>query len=287
MSTINGTLTPQQNRESITFTPNIGGVYGGRYQGPIDQVKDKMDLLIAAGYSVRYECDSSPIATLDFSSVTNSTDPGGSAPVAPNSDYTDNFQVIRNTVQKELLVSDHPLVAGVNALNLEELRNLMKAESVKLGTNYVAIGITGAPTWSSGSPTSSPSKAQYLLDLHRSGVTSIEVKQPVLRVTRVTNPLYDAPFDVSRVDKVLSTATMISDSGVPSNFAIPLLSLASACARSSTTGSGYATRSDSLGLKYGWLKDAITSETIGTTRNQYVVEYKFGLWDVEIYGQPL
>jgi len=271
--TINGSGAAVQNRESISFTPNVGGDYGGRYEGPKAAVKAKMDVLIAAGYACKYECDQSPVATLEFSTPSNSgspTDP----PTNPNADYTDNFQVLRNTVQKELLMSDHPMVAVLTADNLSELKAFIAAPD----------------TWEDGlgfSPGSAPSvaAAEYLFALFQSGARSIEVKQPILRVTRVTNPNYDAPFDVSNTDKILSTARMISDSGVPSNFAVPLLDLANALmARIPVDGDGFADRTDALALKFGWLKDVNTAETLGTSRNQYVIEYKFGLWDVELFG---
>ena len=119
-------------------------------------------------------------------------------------------------------------------------------------------------------------------------MTSVEVKQPILRVTRVTNPLYDVPFDLDYVDSVLKTSTMISDSRVPSNFVIGISNLADACSkRTLVTSVGYANRQDCLGFKFGWLKDAPTSETVGTSKNQYVLEYKFGLYDVETYGEPV
>ncbi len=287
MPTINGTLDAQFNRESITFTPNVGGEYGGRWEGPKAKIQEKMAVLIANGYAVQYECDSSPIATLSFNTTTNNT---GGGPTSPNVDYTDNFQLLRNTVQKELLMSDHPLIAGITGTNLDELRDLI-ANPNKITINsstHFCDQITGTKSFSGGSPTTSAAKAQYMLDLFLSGVRSVEVKQPILRVTRVTNPLYDAPFNTDRVDRVLSTSTMISDSGVPSNFAVPLLDLATRIAeRTAINGSSYAVRNDFVGLKFGWLKDAITSETVGRTKNQYTVEYKFGLYDVETYGAVL
>lgn len=288
MSTINGSGAATQNRESISYTPNVGGEYGGRYEGPYAAIKSKMTTLIAAGYACKFECDASPIATLEFSTPTAAGNPGG-VPVNPNADYTDNFQVLRNTVQKELLLSDHPLVAGLVQANLEQLKDIISQNpKIVFDADHVAVAITGTRTVTSGRPISSASKAQYLLDLHLSGVRSVEVKQPVLRVTRITNPAYDAPFYVGNVDKVLTSARMIRDSRVPSNFAVPLLGLAAALMRrTAVNGSGYAVRTDYIGLKYGWLKDAVTSETVGTTKNQYVLEYKFGLWDVETYGQPL
>lgn len=285
--TINGLNEAVQNRVQQTFTPNVGGEYGGRWEGPKLKVQEKMSELILAGYSVSYECDASPVASLTFKTTSSST---GTPPTNPNLDYTDSFQVIRNTVQKELLMSDHPLVAGLNTTNLAELRKIFKNEVApdRVVATGLSPNITGTKTFSGGSPTTSAAKAEYLLDLWLSGVTSVEVKQPILRVTRVTNPLYDAPFDLDWVDRVLTTGTMIADSGVPANFAIGLIDLASACARRTTlNGSNYAVRPDYIGMKFGWLKDAPTSETVGTTKNQYVLEYKFGLWDVETYGQPI
>lgn len=285
--TINGSNEAVQNREVITFTPNVGGEYGGKYEGPKLKVKEKMQELILAGYAVQYECDQSPVASLTFKTPANG---GGDPPPTPNADYVDNFQVIRNTVAKELLMSDHPLVAGLNATNLNELRKIIKGEVAPDRDNATGLSpnITGTKTFTSGAPDSSAARAEYLLDLFLSGVTSVEVKQPVLRVTRVTNPLYDVPFDLTYVDRVLATNTMIADSGVPANFAIGLISLAtSIAARTTLNANNYAVRPDYIGLKFGWLKDAITSETVGTTKNQYVLEYKFGLYDVETYGQPV
>lgn len=285
--TINGLNEAVQNRTNISFTPTVGGEYGGKWEGPYLKVLEKLEVLRLAGYAVQYECDASPVATLTFKTPTGNT---GNPPTNPNADYTDNFQVIRNTVQKELLMSDHPLLSGLDATNLSELTKIIKGEKKpELNpSTYLSANISGTKTFTSGSPVTSAAMAEYLLNLWLSGVTSVEVKQPILRVTRVTNPLYDAPFDLDNVDRVLFTNTMIADSGVPANFAIGLVELANACSRrTELNGSNYAVRPDYLGLKFGWLKDAPTSETVGTTKNQYVLEYKFGLWDVETFGQPI
>jgi hypothetical protein len=263
--TINGLNEAVQNRVTTTFTPNVGGEYGGKYEGPKAKVLTKMNELIALGYSVQYECDASPVASLTFKTTTNSS---GNPPSNPNADYVDTFQVIRNTVQKELIMSDHPYVAALSEDNLTALKNAMANPPVN-----------SSPAFSGGSI----AQAAYLWDLWQSGVRTVDVKQPVLRVTRITNPLYDAPFDLDYVDKILTTATMIADSGVPSNFAIGLASLAAACSYRTALSGVFAIRPDSLLLKFGWLKDAPTSETVGTSKNQYTLEYKFGLWDTAIY----
>jgi hypothetical protein len=278
MSTINGSGAATQNRTNISFTPRIGGEYGGRFEGPAAAVLTQMNTLIALGYAVQYEQDQSPIASCTFTTTTGN----GTTPTDPNLDYTDNFQISRNTVQKEILMSDHPLVAGLTAANMKTLKRLMQNPSE---ATYASGNI--ADQWTGTSD--QKAVGQYLFDLFQSGVRSIEVKQPVLRVTRVTNPLYDAPFDLTYVDRFLTTSRMISDSGVPSNFAVPLAALASALMRQHTfTTPGdvtsYVVRNDVLTLKFGWLKDVITNETLGTSKNQYILEYSFGLYDTLLKG---
>ena len=262
--TINGSGLATFNRETFTFTPNVGGEWGGRYEGPKAAVIAAMYNLANAGYSVQYECDASPIASFTYSVPTTNS---GAVPSSANDDYTDNYQVSRNTAQKEILMSDHPLVTELNATNLEELKAYMLAPSIFVEAE--GFTLTGAASFDA---------ANYLWDLFQSGVKCVEVKQPILRITRQTNPLYDRPFDVTLMDRVLTTSRMISDSGVPSNFAIPLVALATQMER------GTVTRADALELNFGWLKDTVTLETIGTRRIQYVVEYKFGLWDQQLYG---
>lgn len=275
---INGSGAATQNLTQITFTPGVGGSYGGRYEGRAADVLTQMYALISAGYHVSYEQDSSPLARVTFDSPTNNS---GGPPTNPNTDYTDNFQIFRNSVGKELLMSDHPFLGNLSAYNLSALKKLIQNP---LEATYAAGD--DMPLQFNGSGVD-PDSANYLFQLFLSGVKTIEVKQPVLRVTRVTNPLYDTPFDVSTVDTLFLTASMISDSGVPANFAVPLVSLANQIAsRTTLTPGGIALRSDDLTLSFGWLKDSITCETQGTSKIQYVLEYKFGLWDASMYGFP-
>lgn len=293
-TTINGDGLAVQSSETIRFTPRQAGEYGGKWTGPKAKVKAKLTELMAIGWACSYECDSSPVATLTFSTPT-SQDPT-QPPASPNTDYIDNWQVIRNTVQKELMLSDHPILALVTNIphasggdddpdvigNLDMLKLWM--------ANNQGNTSKGQPDFS-GSGDESPSQgaAQYIWDLWSSGARSVEIKQPILRVTRVTNPLYDAPFDLSNIDRIMLSDTMIADSLIPSNFAIDLVTLAVKAARRGVLASGqtYLQRADSLLLKYGWLKDVTTLETVGTTKNQFVFEYKFGLYDVGTYGEPI
>lgn len=294
-TTINGDGLAVQSAETIRFTPRQAGEYGGKWTGPKAKVKLKLTELINAGWACQYECDSSPVATLSFNTPSGSSDPA-QPPANPNTDYVDNWQVIRNTTQKELMLSDHPILALITNIEHDSggptdpdvLGNL---DMLKLWmANNQGGASKGSPDFlASDDALPSQVAAQYIWDLWSSGARSVEIKQPILRVTRVTNPLYDAPFDLSKVDRLLLTATMIADSNVPSNFAIELVTLAAKLWNRAVfeSGQAYIKRADTLILKYGWLKDVTTLETVGTTKNQYVIEYKFGLYDVGTYGEPI
>jgi len=269
MSTINGSGLATLTSQTVSFTPFQGGEYGGSFGGPFAAVLAKYHVLRGRGYAVHFQCDESPLATCTFRAAFSAA--AGEAASGPNADFVDQWEIVRNTVQKELLLSDHPSVAVLNADNLKELKSFIENPSTyddDAADNFSILDEDSA------------NAAYYLWDLYRSGARSIEVKQPILRLTRTTNPFYDSPFNVANVDVVLSTAHMISDSGVPSNFAVPLIELAAALSRSAVT------RADELILRFGWLKDMVSSTLSGTTRIQYVIEYKFGLWDTVLYNEP-
>jgi hypothetical protein len=78
---------------------------------------------------------------------------------------------------------------------------------------------------------------------------------------------------------------MVYDSGLPSNFAIPAIDLAnSLMARSG--GLVEQARADGLVLNFGWLKELVGCHKHGNQRIQFVLEYRFGLWDSKLNGTP-
>ena len=136
------------------------------------------------------------------------------------------------------------------------------------------------PTWPDN-----VASAVYLWGLFLIGAKTVEVKQPIIRLTRTTNALYDAPFYTGNIDTVLTTASMVHDSGLPRNFAIPAIDLAnSLMARSG--GLVEQARADGLVLNFGWLKELVGCHKHGNQRIQYVLEYKFGLFDSKLNGVP-
>jgi len=283
---INGTNEAVYNETFYRFKPNSGGEFGGTYEGIDSAIVALTNALVAFGYQVDYKKSKNAISSVAFSSSFSST--RGGSPTNPNIDYKDVWELVRNTVQKELLESDHPLIAAVT--NIGDAGNLGNMDRLKqLFANPQLWDSTAADIFANtGDGAPSQAASVYLFNLFRSGVKTVEVKQPILRLTRTTNPLYDAPFNVDNIDTLLTTASMQSDSGVPSNFAIPLISLASQLVLKAFPGGVPSNlvqvRSDGLTLQFAWLKD-LTSATIrGSERVSYIEEYKFGLYDVGLYG---
>ena len=273
----NGLGTAQLNELQLTFTPFVGGQQGGTYEGPDSTILPLISSLTAAGYSVQYHKSQSPISKITFSAAFNSI--GGGAPISPNTDYTDTWELVRNSVQKELLESDHPYVSALGTGNFQILKNLISG--------------SGPETWS-GDPTTTFNNygtadynaAVYLWGLHQAGVKTVEIKQPILKLTRTTSQLYTLAWAVNNSDAVMTTATMIADCGLPGTFAISMADLeARLIARSG--GTIQQARQDGIILNFGWLKDFVGSTKHGQQRIQFNVTYAFGLYDFGCYGAPI
>jgi hypothetical protein len=299
--TVNGSIAVQQNEIFFSYKPFSGGEKGGVLEGLDIYVEPLIQPLLDLGYAVDYKKSKDYTSTLRYSGAFASGQfQGGSiTPTNPNADFKDTWELLRNTVQKDLLESGHPLVAALDDTNLQELKNLING-TVK----FIDNGSSFSATQANPAPGIDPSydAAVYLWALYQSGVRSIEVKQPILRLTRTTNQLYDLAWSVANVDTLLSSQSMINDSGIPNTFAVPLISLASQIAAKTFTNPPYSSNNPNppivlqpftnanplpqniLVLEYAWLKEIVSAVKHGSQRIQYQIEYKFGLWDTKIYG---
>ena len=112
-SVINGLGGAWLNESTLTFRPFEGGSYGGTIEGVDAEIQPLIVQLSNYGYTVSYKKSKSPISTVTFSLAVNNITNGGQ-PVNPSADFADTWEVIRNSVQKELLESDHPLVSALS-----------------------------------------------------------------------------------------------------------------------------------------------------------------------------
>ncbi len=281
---INGQGGADLNELQLTFTPFVGGQQGGTYEGPDAVILPLISSLTAAGYSVEYHKSQSPISKLTFSAAFNSI--GGGPPISPNTDYTDTWELVRNSVQKELLESDHPYVSELSSSDFDLLKAAFQSNSTTVpafsGAGTPGI-LPGGGMWTTAD---SIAAGTYLFKLNNAGVKTIEVKQPILKLTRTTSQLYTLAWAVGNSDSIMTTATMLADSGLPATFSIPMADLETRLiARSG--GLLQQARTDGIILNFGWQKDFVGSTKHGKQRIQFNLEYKFGLWDFGTYGAPI
>lgn len=281
---VNGFGGAQINESYLSFRPFSGGETGGTYEGLDSAIQPLIQTLFNLGYSVEYRKSKSPISTLIFRAAFQAT--GGGAPPTPNLDYKDTWELVRNTVQKELLESDHPYVSALSSDDFTLLKTYLNGQAAQGTTpTFTGGGTPGTIPGGGWVPATSIAAANYLYQLFLAGVKTVPVKQPVIRLTRTTSPQYTAPFNTANIDTLLTTASMITDSGLPASFAIPAANLTTALIAKSG-GTLAQARNDGLDLQFAWYKDLVSENKHGSERLQFILQYEFGLWDTKLYGNP-
>jgi hypothetical protein len=138
----------------------------------------------------------------------------------------------------------------------------------------------GALTDASGqpvAPAANPSGCYSVLCLMLRGVRSHPVLAPCLRHTQTANSQYAIQASLTNVSKVLSTATLQSNEGVPSGLLFNLPTFSAPPQYVESAGD----------LQYGWYKDFPTVRQIAGMKWNIEQEWQYGLYSVKLYGYPL
>lgn len=75
-----GSNNAHQNRDRISYSPAEGYKFGGTLSGPKEAVRALISQMATLGWNFVYECDQSPIATLEFDSSAEPTGGGTETP---------------------------------------------------------------------------------------------------------------------------------------------------------------------------------------------------------------
>ena len=120
------------------------------------------------------------------------------------------------------------------------------------------------------------SPARTLANLIACGVTSYDVFQPQLKLTRTVNPQYPDQVPYANVGSIVSTNTMYNLYNIPFNVMFSLPNLMNPAV---ATGKPV--------LNYGWFVNAPQANQIARLKFQIIQTWDFGLWPVDLYGTPL
>ncbi len=244
---INGSQEPQFNKEEIRFGQQ-GSEFSRRIQGPADAVKKLIPDIVSSGGSGVYICDSSPVATIEYS--IGSMDAGDAGSAAAENPTT-IYECASAFAEKDILYTD---IAAVNGLTDDEKKLLRgRIEGTPLTTAELA---------------SLGADAQSLHADIIEGVRSVRVAVPSLKVSKVVSNRYTIPLANTNAGRVLSSAKVSSDEAFPVSalFNLP---------------SGTTTKPNRV---YGWLKHFPTINVAGSNRFSMTQEYEFGLWSTVLYG---
>lgn len=244
---INGDKTPQANREEVRFGMQ-GGEYSKRITGPAEEVKKLIPALVASGATGVFIQDQSPVATLEYSFGSIDMVTGNPADERP----TVVYELHENMVEKDILAVDIPLSNSVNGTASETL--LRKYLN---GTDLTAAEVS-----------SLSADATTLYGHIRAGQRSKAVHQPILKISKVVSNAYTVKANHANKGRILSTAKVSSDEGIPVSILFDLPA-------DTTTKAGYV---------YAWLKNPPTATITGGNRFAISQEYQYGAWSTDIYG---
>lgn len=176
----------------------------------------------------------------------------------PARDIVDDWQLMPNKVQKPVLETD---CTAVNGLTADELAQIRKA---------IQSAPEDTPAWTN------PTEQIPIYDLMKAGVEHKVVYQPILRHTWTVPLNAYAGFNFSYVGRILTTNSLFRSERVPGDFLLPI--------KQFTALYPNPTRSDSVALAYGWLKEMPDLQLSAFTRRQVNAQYEFGLWSTLLYG---
>lgn len=171
-----------------------------------------------------------------------------------------------NEVEKDLLEADFPFgtLGTISAHN----------------RSAIAYAIANPSLYEDAEPPftgGNISGAISLYTLMKNGVRSFPVDASVIRHTQLVSNRYTVQASATNAGRILSTSSMYSLEGVPSEilFAVPT---------PPTVSQYIETAGD---LQYGWRKVRPGVRRLSYTRWQITTVWQFGLWTVKTYGAVL
>jgi hypothetical protein len=177
-----------------------------------------------------------------------------------------------NEVEKDLLDADFPFASTFSG----GVGNVSKQNrmAVKTALDTVPEDDSLPPAMFSDGTEDSALSLYYLM---RAGVRAYAVDAMVIRHTQVVSNRYSNKVAMTNVGRILSSATLVSVEGVPSDLLFDVPGEPSVTQFIETAGD----------LAYGWkkLRPQITESAY--QKKQVVRRWQFGLWALKIHGAVL
>jgi hypothetical protein len=229
------------------------GYYSVRtWRGPKNAVAALVPQIESLGYDYEVIEEEGPFASIV------ATLPSGEGSITGGAEVVaKRFQLLPITIEKDLLSSN---IAAIVAIDDEEKRKIRNA-------------IQNPADGQSPALTSAAAIDVYKLML--AGVTSIKVSSFAMELLSITGNDYEVAASVANCDRVLTSATMIAETGTPPLF-FPALN-----------GSPFTDApSDATLFRSGWYKNYPTIENVAGGKVQISQRYDWGIWPKLITRTP-
>lgn len=239
------------------WRPGVGPVNTRIWKGLSSAIIPLSNQLISLGWEINV--DKGPTGTIWTLEGTTNSDLDGNA---AGQEIVDNWELLPNKVEKDLLESSCDLVNTLTTHNIANLRKLY-AEADGNGLNF-HFGDNNE-------------NCQKVYALMISGVTHWRIFQPVLRHNWIVGNGTRYSPNMQNNGLILTTNTLVSTEGVPGDFDIALDSL----------NYGAVSSRSGIDLTYGWFKNIPTLNKSSNNRREIHAEWEFGLWSVDLYGSAI
>lgn len=235
----------------VSYDPRNGGATTRTFKGDKAAIDAQAVELMFYGYKFTKRQLNGGIWEL---TATISGDDSGGGQVEQD---VDNWEILPNAVEKDLLLSDSDAVKNLVADDVKKLRKIMDGQLDPDGVSW-----TNA---SAGNPAG-------LLKVILAGGKSKTIYQQVLRHTKTIGWAYQVPASLTNVGKVYTTAALKQAESMP---VIISGSLPTAAAPS---------RTDGVSVTAGWLKGHPTIQVSAYGKSQIVQEWHYGYWATLLYS---
>lgn len=226
----------------------------------VDAARALIPQLIEGGYSYELTEGPVPILTAELAAAPGTGGGGGGSEEVP----TDNWELVPNVVEKDIIDSNVAGVQDISQSNLESLRKFIQTPEEGRSPSFT------------GTAQQQAACAALYLQMQK-GLRSIRIYQPILRFTRSVSRNWQTKASTANVGNILSNSFLLSSpadgAGLPSGF---LVALNAPPFSNSTTG--YMPNT-----KWGWLKGYPSISLASYNRIQTTQDWEWGLWSTLVY----
>lgn len=184
----------------------------------------------------------------------------------------DDWGITSTKVEKELLLSNNPHVAGCTATDIKTLQGYLSdpTNANFTDTNSLVKPVTAWRGLDGTTSTPLTTDGQSVATMLVSGIRSVSIIQPTIRHTQTVSNVFVIAAARANVGKILSTALMLQSVPAAIAAAVP-----------SDPATAF------LGAAFGWLVGPLDVDSSAFNKSKLVQDFVFGAYYTDLYGVPI